>query len=288
LALAWQEARPVVQLIFMLRFAAGAALGGPATDAVAVSVVIAAAGWLAATWAVYLLNGVADVVEDRENCSTRPIARGELPAGSATTVVWLLAVFGLVAAAIVSVTMVVLVALMLAVGWAYSMGPSPLKRNVAGFVFAVTVLGLLTYLAGWCACGGGKPNESLLLFGVAMSLWMALGGSTKDLPDTRGDWLAGRRTLPVLLGERRARLAMAVAASLLGWMFVILGAVWVDHLLPVALVVCAGSAALALVALTSISGGDRCAKRRPYHAFMVTQYLAHVSLFICLELALTG
>nr|BFE70725.1 hypothetical protein GCM10020092_040260 [Actinoplanes digitatis] len=57
-----------------------------------------------------------------------------------------------------------------------------------------------------------------------MALWMAVGGVTKDLSDVRGDRLAGRRTLPILLGERRARRVMALVAGAVAGGFVVLAA----------------------------------------------------------------
>jgi 4-hydroxybenzoate polyprenyltransferase len=287
LRLAWREARPVVQIIFLLRFAAGAALGVASRTHGAVdrrALLVAALGWLATTWAVYLLNGVADVVEDRANGQARPIARGDLSRRSAVAIVWTLSATGLVFAATVSATQVLLVASMLGVGWAYSLGPWPLKANLAGFFAAVTALGMLTYLAGWSAAGGGRLTEPVVFFGLMMSLWMGLGGSTKDLADAKGDRLAGRKTLPVLLGDRRARAVMAVAASSVGWTFVFLCAIRAIGVLPAAVVVFAGSAALSVTVLTSLSRGARSAQRRPYRVFMVTQYCAHIALFGCLGL----
>ncbi len=287
LRLAWREARPVVQAIFLLRFAAGAALGTAAGAHGTVNgsaLLTAALGWVATTWAVYLLNGVADVVEDRANGKARPIARGELSRRSATAIVWALSVAGLGFAATVSATQVLLTASMLGIGWAYSLGPWPLKANLAGFVAAVTALGLLTYLAGWSAAGGGRLTAPVILFGLMMSLWMGLGGSTKDLADAEGDRLAGRKTLPVLLGDRGARAVMAIAASSVGWTFVVLCAIRAVGILPSAAVVFAGSAVLSGTVLTSLSRGSRSAERRPYRVFMVTQYCAHLALFGCLGL----
>jgi 4-hydroxybenzoate polyprenyltransferase len=283
LRLCWQEARPVVQLNFLLRFLAGAALGHAEGVVVPVGpLVVAAASWLAAIWAIYLLNGVADIVEDRANGSTRPIARGALPRRAAAVLVRLFAAAALLLGVFVSAVHVLLVVLLLAVGWAYSMGPRPLKANQTGFVLAVFTLGALTYLAGSCAVDTRMPGNSLVLFGVAMSTWMGLGGSTKDLSDVEGDQLAGRRTLPVLLGERRARVVNALASAAVGWPFVACCVLWSSWLLPAALVVCAGSAVLAALALTSLGDGDRHRKRRPYRAFMTTQYLAHLTLLVLL------
>lgn len=285
LRLAWREARPVVQAIFQLRFAAGAALAGTGGAGDGSALLPAALGWLATTWAVYLLNGVADVVEDRANRKARPIAQGELSPRSATAMVWTLSAAGLGFAAVTSVTQVLLTAAMLGVGWAYSAGPWPLKADLAGFFAGVTTLGLLTYLAGWSAAGGGRPTGPALLFGLMMSLWMGLGGSTKDLADAKGDRLAGRKTLPVLFGDFRARVVMAIAASSVGWTFTILFAVRAAGLLPAAVVVFLGSAALSAVVLTASSHGSRSAERRPYRVFMATQYCAHIALFGCLGLA---
>ncbi|HVQ18233.1 MAG TPA: UbiA family prenyltransferase [Actinomycetes bacterium] len=277
--LSWIEARPVVQFVFQLRFAAGTVLGGVAAlgDLVSLPLALSAVGWLLATWTVYLVNGVADIVEDRENNSRRPIARGRLPRRAAATVCYVLAALAFTCCALVGARMAILVTLFLAVGLAYSTGPRPLKRSMVGFTASVTTLGLLTYLAGASAMGGQWCGP-LFVHGVAMSLWMGLVGSTKDLSDTRGDRLAGRRTLPVVFGERRARLLMASGASAVGWGYLAAAAWTTNGLLPVATIVCAGSVAVTCVLFSPFSRGDRNMTRRPYRAFMVTQYSAHVAL----------
>ena len=277
--LSWREARPVVQLIFLLRFCVGGMLAWAYRDpGVPWTSVVAAAGWVAATWAIYLVNGIADVVEDRENGSARPIASGRLATGPASVAGWLLAGVAIGCGAAVSLTQLVLVVLMLGVGWAYSMGPHPLKKSVAGFTTSVIALGMLTYLAGWCAVAGPqRPSAALLLFGAVMSCWMGLVGSTKDLPDERGDRKAGRRTLPVVLGARTARVVMAGQAVLLGLAFLVAAATWHAPLLPVAVVVLAGALTVAGIALRPVRD-DRALKRRPYRAFMLTQYVAHLTV----------
>lgn len=280
-SLAWAEARPVVQLIFQLRFATGVVFGSGAAlhESPRPEIVVAALGWLSATWAVYLVNGVADINEDRENGSKRPIAQGRLPASAAMVACWVLAAVAIVCSLVVSVQLAVLVTVMLVVGWAYSLGPCPLKRTVPGFLASVTTLGLVTYLAGWCAAGGEWSNP-LLIFGITMSLWMGLVGPTKDLSDTEGDRKAGRRTPPIVFGPRRARALIAVLASLVGWTFLIASATVrvADCLLPAAVVVCAGSVVVSVMLLSAISHGGRHVRRRPYRVFMTTQYASHTTL----------
>jgi len=283
LRLCWKEARPVVQGIFALRFCCAALLADHHTNGAVWPRVVAVLGcWVAATWAIYLLNGVADVVEDRENGSVRPIARGILPVDFAKSVVVGMSAVAIGFAALISPVVCLLVALHLAAGIAYSTGPRPLKGNVPGFFGAVVTLGGLTYLCGWYASGATEIGAPLLLFGGAMSLWMGFGGATKDLSDIAGDRLAGRRTLPVVAGDRAARIAMAIGASAVGWGFLLAALRWAPSVAPVGFVVCAGSVALTLVVSSNVSRGERFRRRRPYRTFMITQYTAHLTLLVSL------
>jgi 4-hydroxybenzoate polyprenyltransferase len=283
LRLCWKEARPVVQGIFALRFCCAALLADHHTNGAVWPRVVAVLGcWVAATWAIYLLNGVADVVEDRENGSVRPIARGILPVDFAKSVVVGLSALAIGFAALISPVVCLLVALHLAAGIAYSTGPRPLKGNVPGFFGAVVALGGLTYLCGWYASGATEIGAPLLLFGGAMSLWMGFGGATKDLSDIAGDRLAGRRTLPVVVGDRAARIAMAIGSSAVGWGFLLAALRWAPSVAPVGFVVCAGSVALAVVVSSNVSRGERFRRRRPYRTFMITQYTAHLTLLVSL------
>jgi 4-hydroxybenzoate polyprenyltransferase len=233
--LCWREARPVVQLIFQLRFAA-AALPAIAAAPTALSyldgtrILLGSFAWLCTTWHIYLLNGVCDRTEDRVNASTRPLAAGVLRCAQARQALAVLAVAAFGCALAVSGVFVALVAAMLGLGWLYSAGPRPQKANVPGFMVVVVGGGMLTYLAGWSAAGGGRPSCQLCLLGVAMSLWMATAGMTKDLSDAAGDRAAGRRTLPILFGEGRARSALSAIVLAVGS-----GTLFVAYLLAAAL-----------------------------------------------------
>jgi len=283
LRLCWKEARPMVQGIFALRFSCATLLAGNHTNGVVWPMVAGVLGcWVAATWAIYLLNGVTDVAEDRENGSVRPIARGTLSVDQAKSVVVALSGTAVTGAALISPVVCLLVVLHLAVGIAYSTGPRPLKRSAPGSFGAVVALGGLTYLSGWYAGGATEIGPPLLLFGGTMALWMGFGGATKDLSDTAGDRIAGRRTLPVVLGDRVARRAMAIGASAVGWGFLLTALVWTPSIMPPAFVVCAGSIALTVVVSSKVSRGERLRRRRPYGTFMITQYAAHLTLLVSL------
>lgn len=308
--LAWREARPSVQLMFQLRFLAGALLcavgpvAAPApvpgrlpSGATLAGVLLGALAWLCVTWHIYLLNGICDQTEDRHNGSGRPLASGTLPVRAARAVATGLAVVAVGLGAALGWVLAVLVLAMLGLGWAYSAGPRPQKANVPGFIVVVTAGGLLTYLAGWLCAGGARalgapawlaagpatgaapvPDPALtplVVLAAAMSLWMSLGGMTKDLSDIAGDRAAGRRTLPVLLGDRRARTLMAVLALGVGGGLCAVAALAVPVLLPAGAVLLAGGAAVASCLASRASRGRRGRLRIPYRAFMTAQYAVH-------------
>jgi 4-hydroxybenzoate polyprenyltransferase len=279
LSLSLREARPQVQVIFLLRFATAAALSLLSGAALRPAILAGALAWFLLTWAIYLMNGIADLVEDRANGARRPIARGDLSPAAATRIAWGLAVAGLLVAATVSPLLVLLGGGQLLLGWAYSMGPAPLKRVTLHAVVSVVLAGLLTYAAG-ALSAGGRPEEHLLLFPVMMALWMAVGGVTKDLSDVTGDRVAGRRTLPILLGEARARQIMAMVAGAVAGGFVILAADSPPTVRLAAWLVLLGAVTLAWVVCAPASRGDAFRRRWPYRIFMATQYIAHISVLL--------
>ena len=270
--LAWREARPVVQRMFQLRFLTAAALAATTAGAHVHfgRLALGAAAWLCTTWHVYLLNGLSDQVEDRCNGSRRPLAGGELPTATARRLLVVLAVAALGLAAAAGPPLVLLVLVLLGLGAVYSAGPWPQKARAGGAMVVVAAGGGTTYLAGWYAGGGGAapPSPALLLVGGAMTAWMAFAGMTKDLPDVAGDAAAGRRTLPIVLGRRRARLVLAALTGTVG-----AGAAAVALVLGVAPAFGLALLAGAVAVTAALAGRD---PRRPYRRFMVTQYAVHL------------
>ncbi|QOC89737.1 UbiA family prenyltransferase [Micromonospora craniellae] len=276
--LSFSESRPVVQAVFQLRFLTGAMLAAPPLHPPEVrDLTVGALAWLCATWQVYLLNGLCDRTEDRHNGSARPLATGALSAASAGGAATALSLLAMTLGVLVSPGFAVLVAAMLALGWLYSAAPRPQKANLPGFVAVVVAGGLVTYLAGWYAAGGGVPDSRAVAVAVALSLWMGLVGMTKDLPDVAGDRLAGRHTLPIVLPERLARCLLATGALLVAAGLATVAATE-PTLLPPAGLLLAGAVVLSVCVLTRISHGDRSRRRRPYRAFMVTQYAVHLTV----------
>jgi len=276
------EARPTVQIIFLLRYLCGALLAAPGHLPDGPRLVIGAFGWSCSTIAVYLYNGVADLAEDMANGSRRPIASAQLPVRSAVRAAVGLAVTGLVCAACVGLVQVVLAATFLTIGYLYSGPPFPLKRwphtmSAAGLILCVT-----TYWAGGTV--GGSPHQvTLLTFATVMSLWTAgVGGISKELSDVEGDRIAGRHTWPTVLGDRKARVLLALVAMGIGAIFCVVAWDYQPLLKWCAVIVAAGAVAVAAVGLATSASGERLERRRPYRVFMSTQHLTHLALLAVL------
>lgn len=278
--LAWREARPAVQIIFLLRFFSGVALAAESAGSLPwKSVAPTAACWLATTTTVYLVNGISDIPGDTVNRSTRPLASGALPSRSATIIAVATALFAVATAALAGgAPTVALTLAMLTLGCAYSLGRHPLKNRMSGFLLTVVAGGMLTYLAGWTSVAPAAWYPEFVLFAVAMSAWMGFGGATKDLSDVDGDRLGGRRTWPVVLGERRARLAMAASALCVGAGFLVTALLAAPALLAPGGALLAGSLLLAVTVRSNGFPEGRNTRRQPYKVFMITQYIAHATL----------
>jgi 4-hydroxybenzoate polyprenyltransferase len=287
IALCLSEARPIVQVIFLVRFVTGAALGSGAGRYDLATVIFGALTWECAVVFVYLLNGATDVLEDRINGSGRPIASGALSRATALRYVRLAGLLALAGGTVMGPGFLTAVVIFMMLGYLYSAPPFQLKHNPGATVAVATLGGLVTYLAGSMSAeaGGGMPQ---LVCAIAMSLWMGLVGAvTKDFGDVEGDAVAGRRTVAVLLGDSAVRRAAALTALVLGGAFV-LSAVYLAPVLTVsAVVTLLGAGAVACLALGSrFQDGGRAARRRPYRAFMTTQYASHAAVAVALATAL--
>ncbi|MBN6053868.1 UbiA family prenyltransferase, partial [Nonomuraea sp. RK-328] len=319
------EARPGVLAVSALRYLAGVALVLPAMpEPDSLKVLQGGFAWVLSIFAVYLFNGVTDVAEDRINGSGRPIARGELAPRAAGVVAAVAGAVSLAVTAGLPPAMTWIIAANLVLGFLYSGPPWPLKDSCGGTVVVLCLSGLLSYLAGAVVAGSatgelvagsatgelvagsatgelvagsatgelvaGSATGQLVVFAGAATCWMVLVGMpAKDLSDIPGDLAAGRRTLGVLLGERRSRQVMVAAALGVLGAFGLAVALLRVPLTAVLAVMAAGVVAVMLAGRTTgteagtLAPGKRTGsagrglRRRPYRAFMLTQHLLHIT-----------
>jgi 4-hydroxybenzoate polyprenyltransferase len=145
-------------------------------------------------------NDLADAPVDRLNrpAADRPLAAGRIRPDTARLVVWLGALVGLGAAALVSGRQLLIGVLALVI----MLGYSPwLKRHGLPGNLAVAAIAGLPLLYGALALGRAAAG----IVPWVLAAWIHVGRElAKDLQDEAGDRAAGRRTLPVRLGRRAA------------------------------------------------------------------------------------
>jgi 1,4-dihydroxy-2-naphthoate octaprenyltransferase len=94
-------------------------------------------------------------------------------------------------------------------GWAYSGGPIPLSHTAAGELFVVAFFGLAA-VGGSHYLQSGALSGTALLVGFALGLQAAAVLIMNNLRDIEPDARAGRRTLALRIGRRRAVRVYAV------------------------------------------------------------------------------
>lgn len=145
-------------------------------------------------------NDLADAPLDRLNpaAARRPLAAGRMRPETAHLLLWLGALAGLGAAALVSGRQVVAGALALTVMLAYS--PWLKRHGLPGNLAVAAIAGLPLFYG---ALAVGRPAAGLVPWTLAA--WIHLARElAKDLQDEPGDRAQGRRTLPVRLGRSGA------------------------------------------------------------------------------------
>jgi 4-hydroxybenzoate polyprenyltransferase len=180
------------------------ALKGMTTPTVLAFAALAAVGLGAAGNA---LNDIWDQTADRINRpeQERPLAAGRLSRGTAELCVVGGTLLGLAAAGLVSGATVLVGAAALVVMAAYS--PVLKRRGLPGNLAVALVAGLPPMYG---ALAVGRPAAGMVPWTLAA--WIHLVREiVKDLNDEPGDRALGRRTVPIVLGTRRASV---VAASL--------------------------------------------------------------------------
>lgn len=210
LHLYWELARPFTLVAPALGMFTGSVIALGASPAIPLSPWIAAKIALGTLMAAVLnaasntLNQVTDLEADRINKPDRPIPAGRVTPNEALRLSgWLYAAAFLLATPVgPQCTLLAGTAAVLTV--LYSAPPFRLKAipYLANLVIAVP-RGVLLKVAGWsCVRDFGRMEPWTI--GIIFGLFLLGATTTKDFADIRGDRAAGFRTLPVVLGTKRA------------------------------------------------------------------------------------
>ena len=163
-----------------------------------------------------VINDVVDLSADAVAKPYKPLVRGAVSRSTAVAVGVLLGLMGLASAATINLATLGFDALALGAGLSYDLG---LRRTPLSWVpwwGGMAVLPLEGY-----ASVGSIPSRLLTL--VPLSGLIAIGlHFANALPDIEGDRLAGRRSLPVIVGRPRSLLAGPLALGTAALLAVVL------------------------------------------------------------------
>jgi geranylgeranylglycerol-phosphate geranylgeranyltransferase len=209
-ALYWELARPFTLIAPALGMFTGSviALGAyppiPLSPWIAVRIVLGTLMAAVLNAASNTLNQVTDLEADRINKPSRPVASGRVSPREAIRLAGWLYVAAFVLASLVGPQCTLLAGTAAVLTVMYSAPPFRLKA-VPYLANAVIALprGVLLKVAGWsCVRDFGRTEPWYI--GLIFGLFLLGATTTKDFADIRGDRAAGFRTLPVILGPRRA------------------------------------------------------------------------------------
>jgi homogentisate phytyltransferase/homogentisate geranylgeranyltransferase len=173
------------------------------------------------------LNQVIDVELDKINKPELPIASGELNANSAKKIVLASGIIALVAAALLHWLLLLLIAVILFLGIAYSMPPIQFKKHHLPAALSITIVrGVLVNL-GMALHFSGMLDHTYSIEPVVYPLTLFISTFSlaiawyKDLPDRAGDAHFGYRTFPLLYSPKIALYlgAALVTAAYAGCIF---------------------------------------------------------------------
>jgi homogentisate phytyltransferase/homogentisate geranylgeranyltransferase len=156
------------------------------------------------------LNQMVDVELDKINKPELPIAAGKLSMGTAKKIVWISGLIALGAAAILHWVLLLLIAIILLLGIAYSLPPVQLKKHHLPAALAITLvrgvlvnLGMAMHFAAMLH-GGFHIQPVIYPLTIFISAFSLAIAWYKDLPDRAGDAHFGYKTFPLLYSPKTA------------------------------------------------------------------------------------
>jgi len=165
-----------------------------------------------AAFAIYALNDICDVEIDRINAPERPLPSGRVGELEAEVLTIGLFASALAIAHMVDLKTLIFTALFSILGVIYSLPPIRLKdgwfANICwGLGIGMAILSGASFIA---------ISPRPIIVAATLALLTAGCGFTKDLKDMEGDKALGIRTIPIVLGERKA--VKLMAATFVGGM----------------------------------------------------------------------
>lgn len=156
------------------------------------------------------LNQIVDVELDKINKPELPIASGKLEMGTARKIVIVSGIIAIGAAAVLHWFLLLLIAVILILGIAYSVPPIQLKQHHLPAALAITIvrgllvnIGMAMHFAGMLQ-GNFEIQPVIYPLTIFISAFSLAIAWYKDLPDRAGDAHFGYKTFPLLYSPKTA------------------------------------------------------------------------------------
>lgn len=192
----------------------------------------------AAVFAI-VTNNIADIETDKISNPKRPLVLGTVQLQPYRLAGICSLIFSLLLSLAVQAVMFYGIFIISAGYYIYSCRPFRLKRIP---VIAKLIIGVNSLVVAVCGfmLAGGELNNFPLVWAVFIILPLSLAANFVDLKDTAGDGISGIRTLPVILGQKKAinlicffticTYAMAAIIVNLSWVYPLCGVMAVLHI----------------------------------------------------------
>lgn len=156
---------------------------------------------------IYSMNDVLDLEEDKINHPERPIPNGELTAAEASVLGGFAFVIATAFFWMLGNEYVLLFFLGSSVGVLYSRTTKHVTYGKTTTVLATAIIGALT--VAWVEIE--ELNETILAFTFSIGLLLLGYEIMKDMRDVTGDSQVGIRTIPMILGFKKATILAGIA-----------------------------------------------------------------------------
>lgn len=168
---------------------------------------------LFASFFAIIMNNISDIEIDKISNSNRPLIRGVIDETTYKNFAYFFLIAAVFYASMVSARAFLIISVTMGSYYLYSMLPLRIKRVPVLSKFVIGLNSLVLIILGYLIVHhsvSGFPNGLFLIFLVGYTL----ASNFIDLKDIKGDLAGGIKTLPILIGERKAQFLIGVASAM--------------------------------------------------------------------------
>jgi geranylgeranylglycerol-phosphate geranylgeranyltransferase len=190
--------------------------------------ILLAAGSFLMIIGMYVFNDLVDADLDRLNGKKRPISTGQVSKRNARSFIILTNVTGFLLASIMLNVLSMLIALMImSIGLMYSAPKVELKDRFLVKTLSIAIAMMLCTILGSTANWNVKyPNDNshidkLVYAALMLGIMVFITSPFNDVADATGDKVAGRRTIPVVIGKEntiKMAIYLAISMPIVSWL----------------------------------------------------------------------